>query len=872
MHGLNAKGNRQDKSAQVEVIEESGDNPDSWQVLLAENQKFTHKYRPGAIYAGLTWGALLDLVQTPQVAEKGAGRFVIPSLYRQHDGREADPQRQHGAFVWLGFDVDHQPAPATATADFGHVAKDAFLAALRSLFPGGEFVIWRTASATPDKPRWRGVVRLAQGLAGDAYTDVAMAAYRLLHAVHGITCDDAMSRVWQPLYLPCMTTADGWWDWHHEPGLPVFLGPQHPLRIEVGHQAVRDAADAATRAKGEAERLRWQGKRSSGPIGWFNARNPVQALLLAYGYRQSPRHDCDWRSPHQTANSYATRVYPDGSWFSLSDSDAKAGLGRAAKSGGRFGDAFDLYRCFVHKGDEKAAMAAVLAMRRDPFADARKVMDQGESECNEDGEVIETPPPPAPDWSMLHDMPPGGLRDLATALLATMPRQSPEMAAMAALMGLSALASGFVTYSTSWRTCLNFWGVALAGTGFGKSLMEEAIAKVTGGSNILPATLANSAEGVHVQMIDAARRSGQVIDGDKSAGNGATAPVKAHDGVGGTSAVGLFLVDELGHWLSGLSQGSNRVGIHDAGLGLAMSLYNKGAGASGRINPSSTARSKRPAVNQPYVCLAGFSTPAMYLPSLELVTLLSGWGTRVLYVSCPYKPERLRKVANGLPPLLVRALACLPNGAWALGGQGTPPAELWRPDDTDWHRWMRKVHLSDAQLDVIEAAEDDLMAQLEAKGHPPALGQRLGEQVAKLVGMGAVMDGAVAAVLAAGAGAVNASHWPARLAVSDAWVAYGVARVGKLIGDFADAWQAAQDSKGTGMETTNKLRKAIRRVQASGESLTARIVMRSATMPKRDFDPALDTLVARGEVELVVEATPGGGPEIRTIVVLDLAP
>jgi putative DNA primase/helicase len=102
--------------------------------------------------------------------------------------------------------------------------------------------------------------------------------------------------------------------------------------------------------------------RGGSSIEAFNQANPLSDVLLSCGYIQSPHNDDDWRSPHQTSGSYATRVYrgSDGQerWVSLSGSDAEKGVGAAAE-GCRWGDAFDLWVHYQHGGDFNAARRAL---------------------------------------------------------------------------------------------------------------------------------------------------------------------------------------------------------------------------------------------------------------------------------------------------------------------------------------------------------------------------------------------------------------------------------------------------------------------------------------------------------------------------------
>lgn len=93
------------------------------------------------------------------------------------------------------------------------------------------------------------------------------------------------------------------------------------------------------------------------PIERFNSENTISALLAKYGYARNGSSD-DYRSPHQTSGSFATRDFGE-YWVSWSASDLEAGLGRAAEGGGCFGDAFDLFVHYEHKGDRKAALDAI---------------------------------------------------------------------------------------------------------------------------------------------------------------------------------------------------------------------------------------------------------------------------------------------------------------------------------------------------------------------------------------------------------------------------------------------------------------------------------------------------------------------------------
>jgi hypothetical protein len=141
--------------------------------------------------------------------------------------------------------------------------------------------------------------------------------------------------------------------------VPVLSGWVLPDTGELFTLAELGAAFTPQPALGDGQNkpriAKGSGKPS--PIEQFNAENTISALLLKYGYTRKEGSN-DYRSTHQTSGSYATKDFDD-HWVSWSSSDLEAGLGRACKGGGCFGDAFDLFMHYEHGGDRKAALAAL---------------------------------------------------------------------------------------------------------------------------------------------------------------------------------------------------------------------------------------------------------------------------------------------------------------------------------------------------------------------------------------------------------------------------------------------------------------------------------------------------------------------------------
>jgi hypothetical protein len=91
-------------------------------------------------------------------------------------------------------------------------------------------------------------------------------------------------------------------------------------------------------------------------IDRFNAKYSIEDLLRACGYQQ---FGARFRSPYQSRDSAPAthRIPGTDRWFSHSESDRGAGIGRPC-SAGVWGTSFDLFRHYMHDGDWRAALKA----------------------------------------------------------------------------------------------------------------------------------------------------------------------------------------------------------------------------------------------------------------------------------------------------------------------------------------------------------------------------------------------------------------------------------------------------------------------------------------------------------------------------------
>jgi len=337
-------------------------------VLVFAGQFDTH-IKTGDDYETRPLASLFHM--EPENKPKGEGWAFIPSSYHDFDGREHAVQRAKGEYVALCVDIDKGDHP---------------LARIESLVRGFAqncaWLIYSSAHSRPGDKRWRVVMPLDAPVSFGDWHDAQNALFNFLE-VGGVPVDRALDRAAQPVYLPNVPEI------HTKSGEPLRDGRGDPifyerattgstsagLRLDRG--ALGAGIDAIRRKRAEDDRAREamrrdaEARKAARPrdpsegvsiMEDFNRSNSIANLLQLYGYSQSPRHGEDWKSGYQEGDSYATRIMGD-AWVSLSMSDAAAGVGARCKSG-CFGDAYDLYVHYEHKGNHKAAHRQLHAERK----------------------------------------------------------------------------------------------------------------------------------------------------------------------------------------------------------------------------------------------------------------------------------------------------------------------------------------------------------------------------------------------------------------------------------------------------------------------------------------------------------------------------
>lgn len=305
----------------------------------------------------------------PLALPKIDGPAIIPSTYCGDDARVHAVQRKRGQFVALTGDIDEGDHPLGVIE-----------AAVWSFAGDAAQSIYSSPSSRPGHRKWRIIIPLAAAVGFETWH----AAQTLFHhhlAGAGIKPDPALRRAGQIVFAPNIPSI------HEGSGTPLRMGGSvdgAPLYFERWHSsldadgldlaagshaldillltAVAHAEDAQRRAAdNDAKRRRAERTgNSSTPIERFNQANDLNDLLVKYGYENAPDREEDWRSPQQKSGSYATQAHNDDDgrqwWVSLSGSDRAAGLGRECASGS-YGDAFDLFVYYEHRGHLGSALA-----------------------------------------------------------------------------------------------------------------------------------------------------------------------------------------------------------------------------------------------------------------------------------------------------------------------------------------------------------------------------------------------------------------------------------------------------------------------------------------------------------------------------------
>ena len=300
------------------------------------------QHRSGDNYGCISPRGIVAMVENPQSLAKQDAPWFLPTSYRAHDARQYEAQRRRGEFHLLVLDIDR-----------GNLFLDELKGILTKVIGLAAYLVYATKSATKDNRKWRVLIPVNSPISGEDYEETAKAFMLEMEqaSLGRLILDPAAARPAQVFYLP--NRGD-----HYEYAIisgeylydPPVQTPPARLAVPVSTKAM---PKQPTESKSNGGNVRLC-------IQKFNDTHDLVEQMHRYGYVRNGNTN-DFRSPLQTTESYATRVYPDSKkWVSHSGSDAAAGLG-SAKGNFVWGDAFDLYRHYEHGGSFESAIASILA-------------------------------------------------------------------------------------------------------------------------------------------------------------------------------------------------------------------------------------------------------------------------------------------------------------------------------------------------------------------------------------------------------------------------------------------------------------------------------------------------------------------------------
>lgn len=281
------------------------------------------------------------MLERPVSVAKAQAPWVIPS---DHLSRVHAEQRQQGLFWGLWFDIDETAATFHGSCTL-----------IAEALPGIRVLAYTTRSATQDQQKLRGIIPLSEPIPGRDYRLHAMSVNDRLQAA-GIIPDRATERAGQLCYLPNKGVF-----YRH-----AVLGSQtlHPgaMTEEVDALSQTERLEQLQRQSlaysSQMRRLHRAQRGVYSVVDAFNRQCPVDHALQSYGYVRKGNR---WLSPNSESGTPGVIVTEDGHWLSSHGSDT--GIGQSGEFG-CWGDAFDLFVAYEHRGDFAAAVrAANLAMR-----------------------------------------------------------------------------------------------------------------------------------------------------------------------------------------------------------------------------------------------------------------------------------------------------------------------------------------------------------------------------------------------------------------------------------------------------------------------------------------------------------------------------
>lgn len=422
------------------------------------------------------------------------------------------------------------------------------------------------------------------------------------------------------------------------------------------------------------------------------------------------------------------------------------------------------------------------------------------------------------DMELLEWIPDGPFRELVDWVYSWLERDTPELAVMAAIAGLSAGMSEYAVQSSNNVTPMSIWALGLAPSGVGKSYAERCIRMIVEGMGASMQAWPGSGPGIYHALEHSAGRRRLLRGATKR-------PMMA------------CMVDEMAFLLkAGNTPGTVHV---QTAMKMMLELYNKGT--QGQLGEQFLASRIREAVSCPYVTMSGFAPVKTYLDNVTSDMMDTGWAGRMLTFIVDYEARERDWVGRRRDPMpadLGAALRALDDGSrvaryrdrGSRSRAGFFEEPYAGPDNTSY--WTRTIWMSDDQQRRVLRAQKRLVETLQAHAVDEVAARRYAENVAKVAGLMSMLDYAadVAAVVDPGE-EVPLYRWPyGQMQVLDHNLDYAIWMVERVILKSLKALSDKMDRSEYSLMLDYVVDVAVRGLQRPDEGKAAKRALWSACL------------------------------------------
>jgi hypothetical protein len=296
---------------------------------LGQYHSINHPTNPQS-YRRISGSEIECMAKNPPCVEKSEAQWAIFSTL---PSRVHKLQLEHGQFWWSWLDIDKNPN------SFEYVFES-----IKRLFPGTKSIAYLTSGATVENQKCRVIIPFSNLCPGEVFILIQKFLNDRVEKAR-ITPDRKTEAAGQICYLP---NRGAFYQYHVEPGNLLEWETTFQDDLSAEKERIK-TAEIELAARREQSRIKAVERMASGtisPIDAYNVAYSIEDCLLTYGYKQQGNR---YLSPNSSSGSPGVSV-KDNKWISSHESDRE--------TVGVFGDAFDLFTYYEHRGDRNAALKA----------------------------------------------------------------------------------------------------------------------------------------------------------------------------------------------------------------------------------------------------------------------------------------------------------------------------------------------------------------------------------------------------------------------------------------------------------------------------------------------------------------------------------